>query len=108
MLSGVGDCVGDDARDIVVLERARLATPAAKCTFTAYGCQRLQWVTEVSREGPALTAGTVSALVKVLCVEYYWDDSFQRHGLRVMPVEVPTSPVQVRNRQFFTKAFVRE
>lgn len=99
--------VGDEARDVVVLELTLLATPAAECPFTPYGCKRLQWVTELGCEGPVLEADQFRE-IKVVCVEQDWNDFVIRHGLKVMPIEVPTNPTKVRIRRFFTNSFVRE
>lgn len=49
----------------------------------------------------------MDSIVEVLCIEYDWEDFVRRHGLKVVPVCIPTSGDEVRQRRFFTNAYVR-
>jgi len=60
----------------VVLHRAEYASSVLDCPFTAYGCKRLQWCSQVS-EGellPDLEAIALHQVIEVLCVEHDWEE----------------------------------
>lgn len=83
MLTGVGGQV----RHVFILERGDNASPGRTCQLTAYGCQRLQWVTCASESGstPVLEVVPHSAITAVLCVELNWADRVLRYSLATVP-----------------------
>jgi len=64
----------------VVLHRAEYASTLLDFPFTAYGCKRLQWCSQV-REGklrPDLEAIALHQVIEVLCVEHDWEEWVDR------------------------------
>ena len=104
VLSRVGDAIGR----VVVFERLTTADPEPDCPFFAYGCRRLRWVTRQGQGGPVHGVVRLDAISRLLCVEHDWADWVVRHGLKVMPVEVPRSAKEVHERRFFINAFARD
>lgn len=98
--------VGESIHASVVIERVRASQPETDCPFTAYGCQKLQWDVRPGTGPPVCAMIPMQSMVKVLCVENDLEDFVKRHGLKPMPVCVPTNADEVRRRRFFTNAFV--
>ena len=76
--------------------------------LTDYGCQRLQWVR--SDDQYAASVGVLEAK-DVECwipVEHDWEDLSERHGVTVLPDDVPNTVEELRAARFFVNAFVRE
>jgi len=89
----------------LVVKRAGKAVSMPECVLTKYGCERLQW--DVA-EGGAVCLDVIKAedVVGWLAVEYDWENLSERHGVLVMPTDVPSTEEELRATRFFVNAFV--
>jgi len=90
----------------LVVRRAEKVTARPGCVLTKYGCERLQW--DIGAEGDAvrLDVLTTADIVSWIAVEYDWEDLSERHGVTVMPDDVPNTAEERRASRFFVNAFV--
>jgi len=92
----------------VVLHRAEYASSVLDCPFTAYGCKRLQWCSQV-REGkvrPDLEAIALHQVIEVLCVEHDWEEWVDRVGVCRFPKSFASDASDWRDYRFFINNFV--
>jgi len=92
----------------VVLHRAEYPSIVLDCPFTAYGCKRLQWCSQV-REGrvyPELEAIDLHQVIEVLCVEHDWEEWVDRFGVCRFPQSFAADASDWRDYRFFIKNFV--
>lgn len=87
----------------------RRTEPAAAhegCVLTTYGCERLRWSVGPAEACVSLDVLRADEVVSWLAVEHDWEDLSTRHGVTVMPDEVPTTADELRAARFFVNAFV--
>jgi len=92
----------------VVLLRAEYASSVLDCPFTAYGCQMLQWCSQV-REGkvrPDLEAITLHQVIEVLCVEHAWEEWVDLVGVCRFHKSFASDASDWRDYRFFINNFV--
>lgn len=92
-------------RQQLVVRCAADAPADPNCILTQYGCVRLQWDIAPSGSEVALDVVRPGDIVRKLAVEYDWEDLSQRHGVTVMPDEVPATGEELRKTRFFVNAF---
>jgi len=89
-----------------VVRRAKSAVARPECVLTEHGCERLQG--DVDVDGTVcLGVIMVEDVVGWLIVEHDWDDHCERHGVFVMPTDVPRTERELRATRFFVNAFNR-
>jgi len=90
----------------LLVRRAGSAVPRPECALTKYGRERLQW--DVADDATVrLDVIGADDVVGLLAVEYDWEDLCERHGVMVMPTDVPRTKGELRATRFFVNAFVR-
>jgi len=89
----------------LVVRRAEEAPPREGCVLTDYGCQRLRWAIPSSGNAARLDVVEVNDILGWVAVEHDWEDLCERHGLLVMPNEVPSTVAELRAARFFVNAF---
>jgi len=92
----------------VVLHRAEYASSVLDCPFTAYGCKRLQWCSQV-RQGkvrPDLEAIALHQVIEVLCVEHDWEEWVDRVGVCRFSKSFASDASDWRDYRFFINNFV--
>lgn len=92
----------------LVVRRAVTAAPDAGCVLSDYGCERLRWDMEPDGDTVAMDVLKAEDVVRWLAVEFDWEDLSKRHGVTVMPDEVPTTAEELRATRFFVNTFVGE
>jgi len=90
----------------MVVRRAGEAPPREGCVLTDYECQRLRWVVPPDGNAVHLDVVEVTSIVGWVAVEHDWEDVCGRHGLLVMPSEVPSTAAELRAARFFVNAFL--
>jgi len=73
--------------------------------LTVYGSQRLRWAILSSGDAACLDVVEVNDILGWVAVEQDWEDLCERHGLLVMPNEVPSTVAELRAARFFVNAF---
>ena len=90
----------------LVVRRAEKVTARPGCVLTKYGCERLQWYIEAEGDAVRLDVLTTADIVSWIAVEYDWEDLSERHGVTVMPDDVPNTAEERRASRFSVHAFV--
>lgn len=92
----------------LVVRRAVSAPSQPDCVLTKYGCERLRW--DVSPGGDCALLDVLRAedIVRWLAVEYDWEDLSKRHGIMLMPDEVPKTAEELLATRFFVNSFARD
>ena len=90
----------------LVVRRADKATARPGCVRTKYVCERLQWDMEAEVDAVHLDVLTTVDIVSWISVEYDWEDLSGRHGVTVMPDDVPNTAEELRASRVFVNAFV--
>lgn len=90
----------------LVVRRTEPAAAHEGCVLTTYGCERLRWSVGLAEACVSLDVLRADEDVSWLAVEHDWEDLSTRHGVTVMPDEVPTTADELRAARFFVNAFV--
>jgi len=92
----------------VVLHRAEYASSVLDCPFTAYGCSRLQWCSQVleGKVRPDLEAIALHQVIEVLCVEHDWERWVDRVGVCRFLKSFASDASDWRDYRFFINNFV--
>lgn len=92
----------------LVVRRAIKTAAEGGCVLSAYGCERLRWDVRPGSDTATLDVLRADDIVGWLAVEFDWEDLSKRHGVTVMPDEVPMTAEELRATRFFVNAFVGE
>jgi len=92
----------------LVVRRAESAASRHGCVLTDYGCQRLQWVVSDDQDASSVDMLEAKDVECWIPVEHDWEDLSERHGVTVLPDDVPNTVEELRAARFFVNAFVRE
>lgn len=74
--------------------------------MTAYRCERLRWNVGPAEACVALDVLRADEIASWVAVEHDWEDLSTRHGITVMPDEVPTTADELRAAKYFVNAIV--
>ncbi|GAB0496821.1 hypothetical protein MMPV_008142 [Pyropia vietnamensis] len=89
----------------VVVKRAESAAAERGCVLSAYKCQRLRWSIPVDGMDVRLDVITAHDVLRIVVVEFDWEDLCSRHGPTKMPDALPKTAAEVRAARFFTNVF---
>jgi len=89
----------------LVVRHADEAPPREGCVLTDYGCQPLRWAIPSSGNAARLDVVEVNDIVGWVAVEHELEDLCERHGLLVMPNQVPSTVAELRAARLFVNAF---
>jgi len=90
----------------LVVKLANKAGSLPECVLTKYGSERLRW--DVADDGAVgLDVIRAEDVEGWLAVDDDWEDLSQRHGVLVVPADVPSTEEELRATRFFMNAFVR-
>jgi len=74
--------------------------------LTDYDCQRLRWAVPPDGNAVHLDVVEVTSIVGWVAVEHDQEELCERHGVLVMPNQVPSNAAELRAARFFVNAFL--
>lgn len=92
----------------LVVRRKEPAAAHEGCFLTTYECERLRWSVGPAEACVALDVLRADEIFSWLAGEHDWKDLSTRHGVAVMPDEVPTTAGEPRAARIFVIAFVSD
>lgn len=98
--------VGSVQRDCVVVRCLQAAATEPGCVLTRFGCTRLAWAFEqADSDWPLLEVVDAALLVRLEQVHPDFRDVAKRHGMGVMPSQVPQTRGERHCARFFSNTF---
>lgn len=92
----------------LTVRRATKVAAEPGCVLTQYGCERLRWDVTPGGTAASLDVLRQQDIVSYLVVEHDWEDLSTRHGVTVMPDEVPNTSEELCAARFFVNCFATQ